>query len=169
MLILEITSAEKLLFDTPPTILFRCNQTLRTLQGTGKVESIHSGGSTVVNEDQQKLLRYRWLIFATLALGYLFVYFHRLSLSVVAEELAVEFGTSAGSLGFLGSVYFYCYALMQFPAGLLSDSIGPRKAVSAFTVVASVGSLLFGLAPNLPTAFAGRFLVGLGAAMVFIP
>lgn len=123
----------------------------------------------MAHKSHEKLLRYRWFIFATLAFAYLFVYFHRLSLSVVAEELAKEFGTSAGALGFLGSIYFYCYAFMQFPAGLLSDSIGPRKAVSAFTVVAAVGSILFGLAPNLRTAFAGRFLVGLGAAMVFIP
>lgn len=123
----------------------------------------------MAREELKRLLRYRWLIFATLAFAYLFVYFHRLSLSVVAEELAKEFGTSAGTLGFLGSVYFYCYAFMQFPAGLLSDSIGARKAVSAFTVVAAAGSLLFGLAPDVRVAFAGRFLVGLGAAVVFIP
>ncbi len=128
------------------------------------------GGETfVAQEECKQLLRYRWLIFATLAFAYLFVYFHRLSLSVVAEELAKEFGTSAGTLGFLGSIYFYCYAFMQFPAGLLSDSIGPRKAVSAFSVLAALGSFLFGLAPDLRSAFAGRFLVGIGAAMVFIP
>lgn len=127
------------------------------------------GSPFVAQKDCRELLRYRWFIFATLAFAYLFVYFHRLSLSVVAEELAKEFSTSAGALGFLGSVYFYCYAFMQFPAGLLSDTIGPRKVVSAFTLVAAVGSALFGVAPNLTAAFAGRFLVGIGAAMVFIP
>uniref|UniRef100_A0A831ZUD4 Lysosomal dipeptide transporter MFSD1 n=1 Tax=Desulfacinum infernum TaxID=35837 RepID=A0A831ZUD4_9BACT len=111
----------------------------------------------------------RWFIFGALACAYLFVYFHRLSLTVVAEELARAFQTSAGSLGLLGSVYFYCYAFMQFPAGLLSDSLGPRKTVAFFTVLAAVGSAVFGLAPSLSWAFAGRFLVGIGAAMVFIP
>ncbi len=111
----------------------------------------------------------RWFIFGALACAYLFVYFHRLSLTVVAEELSRAFQTSAGSLGLLGSVYFYCYALMQFPAGLLSDSLGPRKTVAFFTILAAVGSALFGLAPSLSWAFAGRFLVGIGAAMVFIP
>ncbi len=113
--------------------------------------------------------KYRWAVFVTLSLAYLFVYFHRLSLSVVAEALAADFQTSAGTLGFLGSVYFYCYAFMQFPAGLLSDSIGPRKCVTVFCLVASVGSFLFGSASTLATAFAGRFLVGIGAAVVFIP
>ncbi len=111
----------------------------------------------------------RWFIFGALACAYLFVYFHRLSFTVVAEELSSAFRTSAGSLGLLGSVYFYCYAFMQFPAGLLSDSLGPRKTVAFFTVIAAVGSAVFGLAPSFGWAFAGRFLVGIGAAMVFIP
>lgn len=117
----------------------------------------------------KKVLRFRWLIFTLLAMAYLFVYFHRLSLSVVADNLVHDFNTSAGTLGLLGSIYFYCYAFMQFPAGLLSDSVGPRRAVSIFLLVASAGSILFGLAPNIELAFAGRILVGFGVSMVFIP
>ncbi|MBA4367075.1 MAG: MFS transporter [Desulfobacterium sp.] len=102
-------------------------------------------------------------------MAYLFVYFHRLSLSVVADELIAEFHTSASIMGMLGSVYFYCYAAMQLPAGLLSDSIGPRKTVTFFLVIAAIGSLLFGLAPTIGMAFAGRVMVGFGVSMVFIP
>ena len=117
----------------------------------------------------RQLLRYRWAIFGILAIAYLFVYFHRLSLSVVANDLVREFNTTASVMGLLGSIYFYCYAVMQFPAGLLADSIGPRKTVAAFLFIASVGSILFGLAPNISVAFAGRVLVGFGVSMVFIP
>lgn len=121
------------------------------------------------NDPVAKLLRYRWLIFWVLATAYLFVYFHRLSLSVVANDIVQDFNMSAGVMGLLGSIYFYCYAAMQLPAGLLSDSIGPRKTVTVFLLVASVGSILFGLAPGIYTAFGGRILVGFGASMVFIP
>ena len=100
------------------------------------------------------LLRYRWFIFLVLALAYFFVYFHRLSLPVVADDLVRDFQTTAGVMGLLGSMYFYCYALMQFPAGLLADSLGPRRTVSAFLLVAAAGSILFGLAPDIQTAFA---------------
>ena len=120
-------------------------------------------------DTHHKMLRYRWLIFLVLALAYFFVYFHRLSLSVVADDLVRDFQTTAGVLGLLGSIYFYCYAGMQFPAGLLSDSIGPRKTVAVFLLVASVGSIVFGLAPGLSMAFVGRILVGFGVSMVFIP
>ncbi len=116
-----------------------------------------------------KLLRFRWLIFWVLATAYLFVYFHRLSLSIVADDIVRDFNTSASVMGLLGAIYFYCYAAMQLPAGLLSDSIGPRKTVTVFLLVAAVGSILFGLAPDIYTAFIGRVLVGFGVSMVFIP
>ena len=70
------------------------------------------------NDQVTKLLRYRWPIFWVLAIAYLFVYFHRLSLSVVANDIVRDFDTSAGVMGLLGSIYFYCYAAMQLPAGL---------------------------------------------------
>jgi len=116
-----------------------------------------------------KMLRYRWWIFLILGLAYLLVYFHRLSLSVVADDLIAEFATSAGVMGLLSSVYFYCYAAMQLPAGLLSDSIGPRRTVSAFLLIAAAGSIVFGLAPTIEFVFFSRVLVGFGVSMVFIP
>ena len=116
-----------------------------------------------------KLLRYRWLIFTVLTTAYFLVYFHRLSLSVVADDLVKEFQLSGSMMGLLGSVYFYCYAAMQLPAGLLSDSIGPRKTVTFFLLIAAAGSLVFGLAQNFTMAFVGRILVGFGVSMVFIP
>ena len=58
---------------------------------------------------------------------------------------------------------------MQFPAGLLSDSIGPRKTATFFLAIAGVGSLLFGLASGIGVAVAARVMVGVGVSMVFIP
>ncbi len=115
------------------------------------------------------MLRYRWWIFVTLGLAYFFVYFHRLSLSVVADDLVRDFQASAAVIGLMGSVYFYSYAVMQLPAGLLADSIGPRKTVTVFLLIAAIGSFLFGLATSIEIAFAGRVLVGFGVSMVFIP
>lgn len=121
------------------------------------------------NSEVRKVLSYRFAIFSILALAYLLVYFHRLSLSVVADTLLKEFDTSASVMGLLGSIYFYCYAVMQLPAGLLSDSLGPRKTVTFFLLIASAGSILFGLSPNISIAFVGRILVGFGVSMAFIP
>ncbi len=50
-----------------------------------------------------RVLSFRWLIFLVLAVAYCLVYFHRVSLSVVANELQKEFQTSASVIGLLGS------------------------------------------------------------------
>lgn len=120
-------------------------------------------------DDLQKALRYRWLIFWILALGYILVYFHRLCPAVVAEDMRRDLEAGGSLLGFLGSAYFYPYALMQLPAGLLSDSWGPRKTITLFFCVAFAGSVMLGLAPNVYVAIIGRTLVGIGVAMLFVP
>lgn len=117
----------------------------------------------------RKALRYRWLIFWILAFGYLLVYFHRVSSAVVAPELVEAFGISGAVLGLLASAYFYPYACMQLPVGLLADSLGPRKTVTTFLLVASFGAILFGLSPSITVAILARVLVGLGVAALFVP
>ncbi|KPK23204.1 MAG: MFS transporter [Nitrospira bacterium SG8_3] len=116
-----------------------------------------------------KALRYRWLIFWVLALSYVLVYFHRLCPAVVAVDMMRDLHAGGALLGLLSSAYFYPYALMQLPAGLLSDSWGPRRTITLFFTVAFVGSLVLGLAPSLLWAIVGRTLVGLGVSMLFVP
>ena len=120
-------------------------------------------------DSMHKVLRYRWIIFWTLALAYVLVYFHRMCPAVVAVDMMQDLNAGGGLIGFLGSAYFYPYALMQLPAGLLSDSWGPRKAITLFFCVAFLGSVMLGLAPNAAWAILGRTLTGLGVAMLFVP
>jgi len=116
-----------------------------------------------------KTLRYRWLIFWILAFSYVLVYFHRLCPAVVAVDMMRDLKAGGALLGLLSSAYFYPYAVMQLPAGLLSDSWGPRRTITLFFGIAFVGSVLLGLAPSLAQAMVGRTLVGLGVSMLFVP
>ena len=118
----------------------------------------------------KKVLRYRWAVFGILALAYFFVYFHRVSSAVVSTDLQITFGVSiAASIGLLSSIYFYAYTVMQLPSGLLTDSWGPRKTVSFFTLVAAAGAILTGIPSTFEQVIAGRLLIGVGVAMVYIP
>ena len=117
----------------------------------------------------EKALRYRWVIFWILSGGYILVYFHRLCPAVVAVDMMRDLKTGGALTGLLGAAYFYPYALMQLPAGLLSDSWGPRKTITLFFIVAFAGSVLLGAAPSALWAVAGRGLVGIGVAMLFVP
>jgi sugar phosphate permease len=116
-----------------------------------------------------KIRRYRLIIFWVLAFGYILVYFHRLCPAVVAVDMMKDLHTGGGLTGLLAAAYFYAYAAMQLPAGLLSDSWGPRNTITVFFLVAFVGSVLLGFAATAAMAIAGRLLVGVGVAMLFVP
>jgi sugar phosphate permease len=115
------------------------------------------------------MLRYRWWCYGVLLLTYIFVYFDRVAPAVVAPELMKEFGLTATSLGILSSMYFYPYAAMQIPSGVLSDYLGPRLSVGIFFIIAAVGTALFGIAHSFGLVITGRFLMGVGVAVVWIP
>ncbi len=112
---------------------------------------------------------YRWVVFGLLAFGYLLVYFHRLCPAVVALEMQTDLQTSGALLGFLAAAYFYPYALMQLPSGLLSDSWGPRKTITVFFALAGAASIFLGMVGSLGWAILARILVGFGVAMLFVP
>ena len=112
---------------------------------------------------------YRWVVFCLLAFGYLLVYFHRLCPAVVALDMQADLQTSGALLGFLAAAYFYPYALMQLPSGLLSDSWGPRKTITVFFALAGAASIFLGMVGSMGLAILARILVGLGVAMLFVP
>ncbi|HBB17603.1 MAG TPA: MFS transporter [Syntrophus sp. (in: bacteria)] len=113
--------------------------------------------------------RYRWLIFWILAFGYILVYFHRLCPAVLALDIMRDLKTSGALTGFMAAAYFYPYAAMQLPAGLLSDSWGPRNTIALFFCAAFIGSLILGMSDTIFWAIIGRAMVGLGVAMLFVP
>lgn len=116
-----------------------------------------------------KTLRYRWLIFCLLSFSYVLVYFHRLCPAVLAVDIMKDLNATGALTGLLAAAYFYPYAVMQLPAGLLSDSWGPRRTITLFFVVAFGGSLILGFSENVFVAIMGRTLVGIGVAMLFVP
>ncbi len=116
----------------------------------------------------KNMMRYRWFVWGLLALAYIIVFFHRFAAGVVKDDLIRDLALSETAFASLGAMYFYAYMFMQIPVGFLADSLGARKTVTIGTLLAAIGSIMFGLAPTMFVAFAGRFIVGLGVSVVFI-
>jgi sugar phosphate permease len=95
-------------------------------------------------------------------------FFARYSTAVIVDDLKASFGIGAAGVSLLAAAYFWPYALMQPPAGVLADTIGPRRAVAAFLVLAAGGTLLFAVAPSLPPAVLGRAVGGFGVGIVYV-
>ena len=112
------------------------------------------------------LRRHRWAIFAVLTIGYFFVYFHRISVSVVGQDIVADVG---GSIGLLSSVYYWTYTAMQIPSGLMADRFGPRAASTLFLLIASVGSLITCVGTEFWMIVLGKVMIAAGMAVVYVP
>jgi sugar phosphate permease len=117
----------------------------------------------------QSLDPHRWVVFGVFSAVYFFVFFHRVSTSVIAHDLLTTFHTHATALGLMSSMYFYAYALEQPVVGFLSDRLGPRKVVGFWSLAAAAGCVLFGLAPTIGWASVGRAVIGFGVGGVYVP
>lgn len=112
---------------------------------------------------------YRWIIIGLLSFSYLMVYVHRMCPAILAQDLIRDFSATGAVVGMMASAYFYPYALMQVPSGILADKLGPRLLVTLCMIVAGVGSVLFALSDTVTTAFMARVLVGFGCSAVLVP
>lgn len=121
-------------------------------------------------QEQVKQVEHRrWIIWAPMACAFLIVYFHRVATGVVADNLMREFNiVLASELGILSSIYFYTYAALQVPAGILADRFGPRRTITISAAVTACGAFAFGWATNLTALYVARFIIGLGVSLIFI-
>lgn len=116
----------------------------------------------------KKIRRLRWIAFTLVSLCYMLAFFHRMAPAAIAGELQHDFQASGAALGGLAAMYFYIYMAMQIPVGVMADTLGVRRIVTAGALVAGVGSLLFAWADTLQLAYLGRLLIGLGVSSFFI-
>jgi len=87
---------------------------------------------------------------------------------VIAPDLMKEFGIGPQALGMLGGIFFYAFALAQFPIGPLLDRIGPRTVVTVFAIIGSMGAILFAASTSYSMALGGRILLGVGMAAMLM-
>ena len=109
----------------------------------------------------------RWLMWGIPALVFLIGFLHRAAPGVIAKELMQTFSLTGTAVGLLSATYFYSYAGFMVPGGVLIDSVGARRMIALGGAVMGLGALAMGLAPGTALLFAGRLLVGLGAAVTF--
>ncbi len=109
-----------------------------------------------------------YVIFILASSFYLYEFVLQVAPSVMAEPMMRTFNVTAEGFGLVSAFYFYSYAPMQLPAGLLYDRYGPRRLMTVAILVCALGSIFFASTNSLVTAAAGRFLIGLGSAFSFI-
>jgi len=109
-----------------------------------------------------------WLVWGLGAALYLIAFYQRVAPAVITAELSREFGLSAAALGNLSAFYFYSYAAVQIPTGMLADRWGPRRVLATGAALTAVGTLLFAWSPDVAYANAGRLIIGAAAGVAFV-
>jgi MFS family permease len=102
------------------------------------------------------------------ALFYCYESLLRVAPSVISSELMNHYNIDAYGFGSLNSFYYYVYAPMQIPVGLLMDRYGPKNLLTFACFCCSIGTYLFICSHNLHVGQLGRVLVGLGSSFAFV-
>lgn len=109
-----------------------------------------------------------WAMWSLGALFYCYGFFQRVAPSVMVEELMRDFAVGAAITGTLSSLYFYTYAGLQIPIGLMLDKYGPRLMLTVAGLLGALGAFAFSASETLMPAYLGRALIGIGAAVSWV-
>jgi MFS transporter, ACS family, D-galactonate transporter len=105
-----------------------------------------------------------WLLFAASLINY----FDRQTLSYALPLLADDFHLDPLQLGVLSSAFFWSYALMQIPMGLLADRANLRWLYAGAFALWSLAQGLTGFAGSVATLIGCRMLLGIGEAIYLV-
>ena len=109
-----------------------------------------------------------WMIWIIGASTFGYAFFHRVAPAVMVEDLMREFAVGGAVLGNLSAIYFYSYASLQFPIGIMLDRWGARACLMVALMIAASGAFLFSYAEDISQAYVGRFFIGMGSAVGFL-
>jgi sugar phosphate permease len=111
--------------------------------------------------------RLRWRIGGLIGVGVLINYFDRISLSVAGPQLQEAFHLTPADLGLLFSAFFWSYALLQIPAGIVLDRLGVTRIGRLGALLWGIASTITALATGFGGIFAARMLLGVAEAPSF--
>jgi ACS family D-galactonate transporter-like MFS transporter len=110
----------------------------------------------------------RWTIVGLLFTASLINYFDRATISFALPLISAELHLGPESKGLLLSAFFWSYALMQIPMGVLADRVNLRWLYAASFTLWSIAQGLIGFSGGLASLIALRILLGIGES-VYLP
>src|SRR5215213_2665739 len=110
----------------------------------------------------------RWSIVGLLFTASMINYFDRATLSFALPLISTELHLGPEAKGVLLSAFFWSYALLQIPMGLLADRVNLRWLYAGAFTLWSISQGLIGLSTGLGMLIAFRVLLGVGEA-IYLP
>jgi MFS transporter, OPA family, sugar phosphate sensor protein UhpC len=128
-----------------------------------------TGISQAPSGDRDEGLGYRWVILAAGILAYGTSQFARQNYTGVQKFIADDLSLDRGTLGLMGSAFFYAYALCQMPWGIASDKVGSRVIIGVGILLTAGTMVGFSTAASGDSLIIWRILSGIAAGAVYVP
>jgi MFS transporter, ACS family, D-galactonate transporter len=112
--------------------------------------------------------RRRWTIVGLLFIASLINYFDRATIAFALPLISRDLQLGPEAKGVLLSAFFWSYALMQIPMGVLADRVNLRWLYAAAFTLWSLSQGLVGFATGVGWLIAFRVLLGVGEA-IYLP
>src|SRR6516164_2872914 len=105
------------------------------------------------------------LVLLTMSLGVLIAQIDTSVVNLAVKPIGTDLKASVTELQWIVDVYNFIYASLLLTAGTLADLYGRRCIFGIGIALFTLGTVVCGLAPDVPTLVAGRAVAGLGAAL----
>jgi MFS family permease len=122
-----------------------------------------------LEKNEQQPSPYRWVILAIAIVAYGTSQFSRQNYTGVQKFIAGDLHLDRGTLGLMGSAFFYAYALAQMPWGIASDRIGSRGIIGLGILLTAVTTSGFATGNSINALIIWRILAGIASAAVYVP
>lgn len=118
--------------------------------------------------DEQKVTLQGFMIWLLASMFFLYEFFLRTFVGSVANQIMDDLSLSAEKFALVSSAYYFTYAAMQIPVGMLVDKFGVRKILVFGTVICAISAFLFAHSTTYTQAFIARLIMGFGSSFAFI-
>lgn len=111
---------------------------------------------------------YRWVVLVVGTLAYATSHFARQNYTGIQKFMQADFELDRGTLGLLGAVFFYSYALLQMPWGIASDRFGTRAVITFGMLLTALTMAGFATSQSEQALLFWRAAAGVAAAAAYV-
>ena len=101
---------------------------------------------TALEATKQKRTHVRWIVCGLMWAAIAINFIDRTTLAIATPHIMQDLSITTEEMGMVMSAFFLCYALLQIPAGFVSEKFGQRKALGMSVLWWSIATALTGLA-----------------------
>jgi len=117
----------------------------------------------------KKAWGYRWTILLIIWVLYIINYFDRISVLIFLPYIQRDLNLTPVEVGWLGSIFFFGYAIAQLSSGFFSDKIGPKKTMNIAIWVFTAVTFLTGFVKSFGQFIILRLALALGEGHHYVP